>query len=271
MKFGISSLLFIRLPLEKAISLAHEFGYECIEIIYEIPHFDFRSDSKKIEELKRLLQGYGMDVSVHSSFVDLNPVSHHREIFELNRKCLEKSMAVCKRLGGEIVVAHTGVCRVPMLREFWEKTKRKCFQLLRSASLYAKKLGVKLAVENGSSRASPFSKPRELRDLAERIDGGIAYDVGHACLREREDGKKLNVSKALEEIKDRLVHIHVHDNRGKDDDHMVPGKGHIDFESMGKTLRRIGYRNMIIAELWDPEDPIGVAREGIKSLRRYFR
>lgn len=272
MKLGLSSLLFVKGKLEEALPLVQELGYECLEVIYEVPHFSLQweEDREKLRRLRRELEERGLEPSVHTSFVDLNPVSHLPEVFELNLKLAEKGMEACSLLGGEIVVVHTGSCRVPT-REFFELTKQKCLSLLRSLASRAREVGVKLAVENGMTPSSPFSTPAELREVVEEVGAGITYDVGHANLRERAEGGKLDVRSQIRAMGKSLLHLHVHDNRGGDDDHLVPGEGEIDFSSLSSSLHEAGYRGMVIAELWDPEHPAEVARKGMESLRRYFR
>jgi len=271
MKLGLSSLLFVRGKLEEALPLLQELGYECLEVIYEVPHFSLRweEDRERLRGLGRELRERGMEPSVHTPFLDLNPISHHPEIFELNRKLAEKGMEACRLLGGEVVVVHTGTCKVPT-PEFLQRTRERCLSLLRYLAGRAGELGVKLGVENGSSPSSPFSTPEELRKVVEEVGAGIVYDVGHANLREREEGRRLDVRSQIRAMGKSLLHLHVHDNRGKDDDHLVPGEGEIDFVALSEALREVGYRGMVIAELWDPERPAETAERGRESLRRYF-
>jgi sugar phosphate isomerase/epimerase len=271
MKFGLSSLLFVKGKLEESLPLIQDLGYECLEVIYEVPHFSLKweEDRERLRKLGKELRERGLEPSVHTPFVDLNPVTHHPEVFELNRRLAERGMEACLLLGGEIVVVHTGTCRVPT-PEFFELAKRRGLSLLRSLAERAGELGVKLAVENGSSPSSPFSTPQELRKVVEEVGVGIVYDVGHANLREREEGRRLDVRSQVRLLGKSLLHLHVHDNLGKEDDHLVPGEGEIDFAALSGVLGEVGYRGMVIAELWDPERPAETAERGKESLRRYF-
>lgn len=272
MKLGLSSLLFVRRELEETLPLIQELGYEALEVIYEVPHFTLRweEDRERLRRLGKELKERGLEPSVHTSFVDLNPVSHLPEVFELNRKLAERGMKACRLLGGEIVVVHTGSCKVPT-PEFFELSKRRALSLLRSLAERAREVGVKLAVENGMTVSSPFSRLEELKEVVEEVGAGITYDVGHANLREKAEGRKLDVRSHIKTMGRSLLHLHVHDNKGIDDDHLVPGEGEIDFPSLFSSLKEIKYEGMIVAELWDPNKPVEVARRGIESLRRYLR
>ena len=56
-------------------------------------------------------------------------------------------------------------------------------------------------------------------------------DVGHALLMG-------DVVDAIETCSGHLVTTHLHDNRGKSDDHLVPGKGVIDWAAALMACRR---------------------------------
>ncbi|MEM2205471.1 MAG: sugar phosphate isomerase/epimerase [Candidatus Hadarchaeales archaeon] len=272
MKPALSSLLFVRKRLEEALPLVQELGYEGLEVIYEVPHFTLRweEDRERLRKLGKELKERGLEPSVHTSFVDLNPISHLPEVFELNRRLAERGMEACRLLGGEVVVVHTGSCRVPT-PEFLELSKQRALSLLRSLAEKAREVGVKLAVENGMTASSPFSRPEELKEVVEEVGAWITYDVGHANLRERAEGRKLDVRSHIRSMGKSLLHLHVHDNKGVDDDHLVPGEGEIDFSSLFFCLREMGYKGMIVAELWDPNKPVEVARKGMESLRKYLK
>jgi sugar phosphate isomerase/epimerase len=44
------------------------------------------------------------------------------------------------------------------------------------------------------------------------------------------------------------VHIHVHDNNGKDDQHLGIGHGTVDWKSFADALRRIAYHKVVVIE-----------------------
>ena len=57
----------------------------------------------------------------------------------------------------------------------------------------------------------------------------------------------------LERFPERIEHVHMHDNRGGrshlDDVHLPPGEGIIEFDSIFRKLRRIGYTGRVTLEL----------------------
>lgn len=104
--------------------------------------------------------------------------------------------------------------------------------------------GITICLENLSESASHMAIPfKELSLL------NLTLDLGHAQLLTKEN-------RSYEFIKSysgRIKHIHLHDNRGgdsyRDDLHLPPGKGTIDFKRIFKELKIIGYDQTVTLEL----------------------
>jgi sugar phosphate isomerase/epimerase len=64
------------------------------------------------------------------------------------------------------------------------------------------------------------------------------------------------------EIGDRIFHTHFSDNDGTSNAHWRPGKGKINWRAVLRTLKEVGYDNVISIEL---EDVPGVAHRGVAS------
>lgn len=275
MKLGLSSLLFVRTSIEEAIQASAELGTKCIEIIYDIPHFPPGYDQRQLASLKEIIDSHELEVSVHSSFWDLNPASHHRELLELTLKQARLSIDACRALGGEIVAVHFGKCPIPEAKEFLEGAKRRYRGFIKQCLCYAQERGVTLALENAGGQPNIYpSTAEELGQFVVGLEGAkITFDIGHAHLAERKMGRKATgrtIADVIRDLKGYLVHIHVHDNHGEHDEHLLPGEGEIDFKPAADALREIGYRGIVIVELWKPEAPKQAARKGLKNARAIF-
>jgi len=276
MKFGLSSLLFVRTPIERAIDLTSEAGYEAIELIYDIPHFPPCFDRRALTELRGLISSRELGVSVHSSLWDLNPASHLDQLFELTLERARESVDACRALGGEVVVLHPGRCAIPEVGAIMQGARKRYKKFVSECLLYARDRGVVLALENAGGR--PTNYPSSIGDifplLREFEGAGVAFDIGHAYLAERRRKNpkpELAIASAIKRVGNRLVHVHIHDNRGVHDDHLVPGKGAIDFEPIVAALKTTKYGRLVVAELWDPEKPERAARLGLKHAKRLFQ
>jgi sugar phosphate isomerase/epimerase len=104
--------------------------------------------------------------------------------------------------------------------------------------------GITICIENLSESVSHMDLPfKELPLL------NLTLDLGHAQLLTKENRSY----EFIENYPQRIKHIHLHDNRGgdsyRDDLHLPPGKGTIDFKRIFKELRRIGYDRTVTLEL----------------------
>lgn len=275
MKLGLSSLPFVHASIEEAIRASAKLGAECVEIVYDVPHFPPGYDNRKLPNIKELLDTHGLQVSVHASFWDLNPASHHRELWDLTLKQVRRSIDACRALGGEIVVVHFGKCPIHVTRGFLEGTKRRYLKFIKQCLSYAQERGVTLALENAGGQPNIYpSTAEELGKFVAGLEGAkITFDIGHAHLAERRTGRKdtgAAIARSIEALREHLIHVHVHDNHGMEDDHLPPGDGDIDFKPAADTLRAINYDGLLIAELWNPANPPEAAQKGIKKTRDIF-
>lgn len=107
----------------------------------------------------------------------------------------------------------------------------------------ADRMGVRLAVEVIPNALSTSSALVAL--LESEIDAtrpGICMDVGHARLMG-------DVVDAIETCGGHLIATHVHDNRGRSDDHLVPGQGVIDWDAAMVAFQKVGFEGTWIFEL----------------------
>ncbi len=125
--------------------------------------------------------------------------------------------------------------------------------------------GVRLALEVIGNR---LSTPAALIDLLEQdgelADVGICFDFGHARLMG-------NLVDAIETTSGFVITTHVHDNRGRDDDHLVPFEGTIDWAEALTALQKVGYDGTFLFELASQSAPLDVLRRAQEARRRFER
>jgi len=116
--------------------------------------------------------------------------------------------------------------------------------LLRRIVEEASKTGIVVCIENLSEEA---------RDMARALNGipglRMTLDLGHAellCEKNRSMG-------FIEQFPESIHHIHLHDNRGgnspRDDLHLPPGEGVIDFRRIFEALGTVHYDRTVTLEL----------------------
>ncbi len=63
---------------------------------------------------------------------------------------------------------------------------------------------------------------------------------------------------------DKIVHVHVSDNDGIHDSHLGIGYGNIEWESVAKTMKKVGYSKVVMLESVDH------VKESLQTLRTLF-
>jgi len=135
-------------------------------------------------------------------------------------------------------------------REAWETS----IKYLKYLANYASRKGVLLGLENmptavcikGKVLKTPhFGKDcEELLKILSVVNSEslkITLDTGHA-------NTVCQPADYIEELVDRVIHIHIHDNDGRYDQHAPLGTGIIDFNRFFKILRENNYSNTIVVE-----------------------
>jgi len=132
-----------------------------------------------------------------------------------------------------------------------------------------------LAIENAGRILHSYPPTiRELKQLVLELEGAkIAFDIGHAYLTERRAGKgatEAMIAEHIRNMREQIVHLHIHDNQGRMDDHLPPGDGKINFKPIVEAIREIKYSGFLIAEFWDPQHPLETAQKGMERLKKLF-
>lgn len=177
-------------------------------------------------------------------------VKDRDDINEYVLMATEKSLEVAKFLECPAVVVH------PVKRSTKEKERACNLAIYRALMPTAKRTGVKVCLENlfGGYKShvleGPCSDAEEAcwyLDLLNEEAGeecfGFCFDVGHANLVGRNMRKYLNI------LGKRLTILHIHDNDGTTDSHMMPftqvykwgTKFYTDWDGLIEGLRDIGY------------------------------
>lgn len=128
---------------------------------------------------------------------------------------------------------------------------KKNLELCKRLGEKAAKHGVGLAIENMFIHAGvPACFAASCDDLIELVDTlgddkvfGICWDTGHGNLN------KLDQAAAVRRMGKRLKALHVNDNKGQRDEHILPYHGTIDWEAFMKALGEVGYEGDFTYEI----------------------
>ena len=116
---------------------------------------------------------------------------------------------------------------------------------------YARERGVKICVEN-----MPSDKQKEaagnhlygscalnIAALAQKLNCGICFDVGHANV----SGYKM--SEQLEILRGKLDVLHIHDNHGVRDEHLLPFDGSVDWQDVADGIKKADFGGILDVEV----------------------
>ena len=164
-------------------------------------------------------------------------------------------------LGGGILVTHH--IQIPEPDEPLHSEKRTAFlDNLRIVAEYAAPREVSFALEN-----VPRGYTREPARLVEMMTDlgapnvGVVIDTGHRNIV----GDPVE---ALRTIGEHLITLHLHDNHGEQDEHLLPGRGTVDWNGVVGALDEIEYPGVFMYELSRPEDLTQIRPNADSLLKR---
>lgn len=73
---------------------------------------------------------------------------------------------------------------------------------------------------------------------------GLCYDTGHANMIWGRQAPEI-----LAKYGERIFAVHLHDNHGKADEHLIPGEGTIDWQAVMEAVARSAYQAPLVLEL----------------------
>ena len=272
MKLSISSFVYFNYPLDETIRRIAAIGFDGIDIWGGRPHA-YRRDlsEKEIGFLRKLLSDADLAVA---SFIPAQfryPTclcSPNETIHRDSVTYICESIETAAALGAPIVSVCPGHSLFGQSRE--DAWGRLC-ESLDTICGYAAQCGLRIAVEpadkyetdliNTTAEAMKLIEELEHENLGVLLDNGHAHVVGES------------IDQAVRRLGDRLFHVHVDDNNGLRDQHLVPGNGDFDFASFITALREVGYDGYLAAELgWDYTlDPDSAARLTIQRLHHFLQ
>ena len=271
-RFGISTHLFHEQTLDRE-HLVHiaAHGFEAVEVFATRAHFNYR-DETAITHLAEWLTDTRLELhSMHAPIVDAIRNGEWVGSYsiassdETRRKAavaeVEAALAVASRIPYRYLVVHVGMPsgeRIPP----GDNQAAAATRSIEAIADAAARVHVQVALE---VIPNPLSTPTALVELIEEhLEGfqiGICLDIGHANLLG-------DVGEAMEIVSGHLWTTHVHDNRGKRDDHLVPYAGAIDWDHAMMVAQKIGYDGALMFEVANTGDPMDVLTRAVKARER---
>ena len=223
------------------ISISSKFATvnEQIEAMHEagIKNTFIIAGYSKLDEAFELLDKYNISCNnFHSEYIGDgfcdNDLWKSGEAGDKMLDVMLKNVLTCKKYGVPIMVIH-----VPKDRPEIIKTQE-CVRRYSKLGEFANEHGITIAVENDRY----IENVKFIMSLIP--NSGFCWDVGHESCLLIEGGHAMPV------LGDKLIALHIHDNHcvQKQDEHLVPFDGTIDFEYVAQDIAKSPFNGTIMLE-----------------------
>ena len=200
-------------------------------------------DITKCIETAKLFAGAGLKVTFHAPFMDLRPGALDDKIRQASLDRIKEVFDLASYFHPLKVVCHPAFDDRYYVDcdDLWLESSIKTWTELIALAKDAKTI---IALENVYEK-----EPRILRRLFDALSSDsicFCLDTGHFNVFSY---TSLNIW--LQELGKYLGHLHLHDNRGKTDEHLPAGCGTFPFTELFQTLREIGAKPTMTLEAHD--------------------
>jgi len=263
----LSTHVFVNHRLTAAmLGRIQQAGFPAVEVFCARQHLDYR-DKAQIGELGHWFRDSELKLfSVHAPIYtdDIWGRSGPHSVITLTHPVksqrlpmvdeIKRAIEIAEVIPFRYLVQHIGVSG----EEYDMRKVDAAFSALEELRIFARQRGVEILLENIPNE---LSSPERLLQFEELTHIGLNYvfDTGHANLAG-------GVEAAFELMKARIRSTHIHDNNGKEDQHLFPysGGGTIDWKKVSQLLHSRPNQYPLLLELKEKPDvsaPLDAARQ----------
>lgn len=272
MRFGLSTHLFHGERLDRShLEIVAAHGFNLLEVFATRTHVDYH-DPTAVDAIRQAMTELGLSVwSVHAPICDgfeggiwgraySNASADASTRVEAVAETIA-SIAMARRLGASVLVLHLGIPEGQPIppRDNDAAAVRRSLEPIAAACRDA---GIQLALEVIPNELATAAAVRAW--LSSDLDlghAGACLDVGHAHLTG-------GVPEAVEALSGHIITTHIHDNRGRSDDHLMPFDGTIDWPATLLALRKVDYAGPLVFEVPDHGDARATLEGATRARRR---
>jgi len=256
LKLGASLLLNFTQTnsIEDFIIKVAQRGLTVVELVAEPPYCFLDSIKKEVRsKITSQAKKSHIDLTVHATFSDINIAAINPNVRSFALCEIKKSIDFAQDIDAKIVTIHPGEFGALGIT-YPEMTKKLNFESLEEISCYAEEKEVLVGLENmpkmpGEQLAdnkSPIKIAKIIQEIGNKFLG-VTWDVGHS------NTTKFSLLEFFTNYKEKLSHIHLHDNHGPGegwtDTHLGIGKGTTNWKELFELLNTINYSKTMVFEL----------------------
>ncbi len=230
---GLSTHVFLEQRLGGGLLDAlRQGGAESIEIYAARHHFDY-CDRSSVREIATWFRSNNVVATMHQPLyadahwsrhlaptLNLIDVEKSRRIDAMDE--IKRAMEAAEQIPLTAFVLHLGLG----LDQWSQRSLEHSMTAIEHLKAFAHPLGMKVLLENLPNDVSTPENLMEIVKVGHFDNVGICLDVGHANLCYG------GFEAAFEACGKRITQLHLHDNHGTRDEHLWPGGGTVDWESV---------------------------------------
>ena len=227
--------------LDDSLKLSWEYNtfFEYNDFFYPAIYQSEGETRRRINIYKSLDRDMSRD-TMHGVFFDIAMTSTDEIIRNRSRVLMNNSMEIAANLGVKGVVFHTGIN--PGL---WNRSYLDGW--LDTAATWLDKLAkeyshIEIYIENTFDK-EPGVLTSLIDLLSHRKNVKLCLDYGHALLTDTED------EEWVRQMAPYVGHVHLNDHDMKEDLHLAPGKGLVDFERLEDLMEEYEVDAQVLLEL----------------------
>lgn len=272
MKLAYSSNAYMRWPIEDAVRRIAALGYDGIELMADVPHaWPATTTDEQIEAIVGAVADSGLTISNINAFM-MNAlqdfwhpswIEPDAEFRRLRVRHTIDALTMAQKLGATCITTEPGG---PLPEGITREAAMDLFAAgLREALAHAEDQCVRLLVEPEPGLL--IENTVQFLELAEMIDSpmfGLNFDIGHFfCVSDP-------LAESIQRLAGLTKHYHFEDIAAtRVHEHLIPGRGAIDFSAVIDAIGGTGYDGWLTVELYPYlDDPDAAGREARDYLLR---
>jgi len=233
MILGIGDYPGLEGSVEDFLNFASKLGVSILELkLDRCELLSTLSKTDKVLDIRNLTNSYDFKFFVHAPNIDINLASVNSFIRSASKKAILKAVAFAAELDARLLVSHVGRLSRDYPQKLVGKAMKNAIDSLRNINQFSNDVDMVFTIENDhkSNDYVLAGYPEQINLLIENIGCKLTFDVGHAnTIGKIEDFMKL--------LGKSIVNVHLHDNNGREDEHLPVGKGSTDFAGVFKKVK----------------------------------
>ena len=232
--------------LKKVVQIANELDLG-IEISRLPKHLDVDDDFEEMKDyLSKNLDGFKNEITMHGQFSDLNIASIDKEIKRISQKRYYQSLELAQCINASTLLFHTNKKSTKHIGA-QKKFDEAFIKFWKSFIKDIEKTSLTVVLENVHEKS-----PKFIKNVIKEINSPklkASLDVGHVNVY-----SDIDVEFWINEYKNILHHMHIHNNFGDDDSHFAINKGNLDCQKIVNTLKHNNLEPIIVFEVFNLND-----------------